>query len=131
MFNFVYALFNVVSDKVNSSGNIGSNGGAWLRENYPEVILLIFVGFILGIGFTFLARGIYKYIKSPKIRKEITTKREDEWKFTLFFYLPESKPHRNLNGQVITAIETLKPNLIPPHIALMKSFIIGEMSESI
>ena len=77
----------VVSDMVTSSEAIGSNEGAWFKENYPEAIFLLCIGFILGICFTFLVKGIYRYIKSPKIRKEITVKKdtEKEWNSLLLF----------------------------------------------
>ena len=71
-------VMGVVNDMVTSSGTAGYGGTNSIFENYPELIIVFLLGFIFGILFVFLAKMIYNYIKKPKIRKEITVKKDTE-----------------------------------------------------
>ena len=76
MLNFIFALFNVVSDKVNSSEVIGTTK-SWLEENYLEAIIILVIGTLLGF---FLNSAIRFFINFSKDKKDIPkiTKKEDE-----------------------------------------------------
>ena len=76
MINFILALFNVVSDKVNSSEVIGTTK-SWLEENYLEAIIILVIGTLLGF---FLNSAIRFFINFSKNKKDIPkiTKKEDE-----------------------------------------------------
>ena len=76
MIIFILALFNIVSDKVNSSEVIGTTK-SWLEENYLEAIIILVIGTLLGF---FLNSTIRFFINFSKDKKDIPkiTKKEDE-----------------------------------------------------
>ena len=76
MLKKIFTLFNVVSDKVNSSEVIGTTK-SWLEENYLEAIIILVIGTLLGF---FLNSAIRFFINFSKDKKDIPkiTKKEDE-----------------------------------------------------
>lgn len=71
MFNFVYALLNVVSDGFQSTGTSATVGGIeW------EAILILAIVFIAGMYTQYAFTKIKEYIKERKANKKDNDKRE-------------------------------------------------------
>ena len=79
MINFILALFNVVSNKVDSSGISGEIDPVkiWFKEYYIVVIIIFVMGTLFGF---FLNSAIRFFINFSKDKKDIPkiTKKEDE-----------------------------------------------------
>lgn len=76
MINFILALFNVVSDKVNSSG-VTAESKSWLQENYIMAIIIFVVGTLFGLFLNSAIRFLIDFFRENKDMPE-DDKKEDE-----------------------------------------------------
>lgn len=76
MLNFIFALFNVVSDKVDSSGISGSSK-TWLQENYIMAIIIFVIGTLFGLFLNSAIRFLIDFFRENRDIPE-DDKKEDE-----------------------------------------------------
>ena len=79
MFNFIFALFNVVSDKVNSSGVTGEIDPVkiWFKEYYIVVIIIFVIGTLFGLFLNSAIRFLIDFFRENRDIPE-DDKKEDE-----------------------------------------------------